>query len=523
MTWHTRATVLALLLVLLRAGAVSTKEEKADAVQQDPAVSRYAYVTVHYEGTSRDAEYVLGVQVMMHSIKLTGSPYDLVVLASDSVSETSKALFRSMGCRVLDVVDIKNPFVGGTLRNHNFIYTLNKLHVWNMIEYERVVYLDADNVLIRNADELFLCGDFCAVFMNPCHFHTGLLVVTPSATEYQRLLEGLDHLESFDGADQGFLSSMYSEMLRKAELFTPGKTPFSGAELDGRKKVRVKPKGMRLPVGYNINHKYFYEQYHWKLFYLRQFASMTSPISPIKVVVESARGIPALTVGYPMASVLKPWYWWAGFFLDLHGVWHDIRATLPRSQERYGGEEAIKTLLGFFSSLALLTAALYALKITLPMRQIQKRCVALTMRNNKQVRYAYMAFRMALVVLAFRIAPARVHPLAPVYYGYSLMIFMNVFLHIYFASVISNFWDPHQQVSIPPVLYVTRFWLYVAITAAFELMVVWLSTWNVFLNVFWRLVSIFFSIFLCAYWQIKYYRLVLDAEFGGRKERLRSL
>ncbi|TDH65748.1 hypothetical protein CCR75_002022 [Bremia lactucae] len=509
-----------LIYLVLVGGTSSSLEVQVPIQRQNSPTSRFAYVTVHYEGTSRDAEYVLGVQVLMHSIKLTESPYDLVVLASNSVSEKTKSLFRSMGCRVVDVINIENPFVGGTLRNKGFIYTLNKLHVWNMLEYERVVYLDADNILIRNSDELFLCGEFCAVFMNPCHFHTGLLVVTPSAAEYQRLLHALGHLESFDGADQGFLSSMYSEMLRESKLFTPMKSTYAGAKLEIKKP---EPKGMRLPVGYNINHKYFYEQYHWKLFYLRQFASMTSPISPVKVVVESARGIPALTVGYPMASVLKPWNWWAGFFMDLHSVWHDIRATLPASQEHFGAEEAVKTLLGFFSSLALLTAALYAFKITLPMRLIQQRFTDLAMRNSKHARHAYMAFRIALVILVFRIAPARVHPLAPVNYGYGLTIFMNVFLHIYFACVISNFWDPHQEVSMPPVLYVTQFWLYIAITAAFEFFVVWFSTWNVFLNVLWRLFSIFCSLVLCAYWQVMFYRVVLNAEFNGKKERLRSL
>ncbi|KAF4319795.1 hypothetical protein BBO99_00006108 [Phytophthora kernoviae] len=482
MSWR----VLVLLSLWLSVAGASADVQAVQATQdqdQDPPTSRFAYVTVHYEGTSRDAEYVLGVQILMHSIKMTGSPYDLVVLASDSVSERSKTLFRSMGCRVLDVSNIENPFVGGTLRNKNFIYTLNKLHVWNLLEYERVVYLDADNVLIRNSDELFLCGEFY----------------------------------------QGFLSSMYSKMLRKAKLFTPMKMAYPGADQDAVDKAEPKPKGMRLPVGYNINHKYYYEQYNWKLFYLRHFASMTSPISPVKVVVESARGIPALTVGYPMAPVLKPWYWWAGFFMDLHVVWHDIRATLPASQERYGAEEAVKTLLGFFSSLALLTAALYALKLTLPMRQIQQRCTDLALRNSKQARFAFLAFRMALVVFAFRIAPARVHPLAPVHYGYGLMIFMNLFLHIYFACVVSNFWSPNQEVSMPPVLYVTRFWLYVALTVVFELCVVWISTWNVFINVLWRLFTLFWAVFLCGYWQVTYYRLSLNAEFVGKKERLRSL
>lgn len=497
--------------------------------------SRFAYVTVHYEGTSRDAEYVLGIQVLMQSIKLTGTPHDLVVLASESVTEQSKQLFRAIGCRVVDVTNIDNPFVGGTLRNKGFIFTLNKLHVWNMLEYERVVYLDADNVLVRNADELFLCGEFCAVFMNPCHFHTGLLVVTPSTDEYQRLLGALGHEESFDGADQGFLSSMYSKMLRKAQLFTPTSAIARAQQLrlaaggenqddavDGDREVAM-PKGMRLPVGYNINHKYFYEQYHWKLFYLRHFASMTSPISPVKVVVESARPIPALTVGFPMAPVLKPWYWWASFFMDLHAVWQDIRGTLPASQEAYGFEEAVKTLLGFFFALAFLTGVLYVLRVVLPLGTLQKKCMDMSLRNGKQARRAYLAFRIVIVLLAARIPPSRIHPLTPVHYGYSLTILMNVLLHVYVACVVSNFWNPLPDVTMPPVVYVKPFWGYVAALAASEFAIVWMSTWNLFPNVLWRLVFLFIGVFACLASHVQFYKLALRAEYGGKKERLRSL
>lgn len=505
--------LVALLLALVL--ALSAPPALADAqVAAATRPSRFAYVTVHYEGTSRDAEYVLGVQVLMQSIKLTGTQHDLVVLASNSVSDESKRMFRSIGCRVIDVANIENPFLGGTLSNKNFIYTLNKLHVWNLLEYDRVVYLDADNVLIRNADELFLCGHFCAVFMNPCHFHTGLLVVTPDAHEYARLLDALGTLESFDGADQGFLSSMYSQDLRRAPLFKPTRAHELQAAL---------PTGMRLPVGYNINHKYFYEQYHWKLFYLRHFASMTSPISPVRVVVESARGIPALTVGFPMAPVLKPWYWWAAFFMDLHAIWHDIRATLPRDQERYAGEEAAKTLARFVLWLALLTAALYTLKLTLPMQQLRQRCTDLSLRSSKHARWAFLLLRVVLVAVAARVAPRGVHPLAPVHYGYLLTVFMNVFLLLYCACVLSNFWSPVRHVNMPPVLYIPRFWGFVAATVASELFVVWFSTWAVFPNVLWRLVFLFSSLFVCGLWQVQFLKLCLNAEFGGKKERLRSL
>ena len=75
-------------------------------------------------------------------------------------------------------------------KNH-FEYTLNKLHVWNMLDYERVIYMDADNIFFHNIDSLFKCGHFCAVYMNPCNFHTGLFVVTPNNTTYNDLLKSL--------------------------------------------------------------------------------------------------------------------------------------------------------------------------------------------------------------------------------------------------------------------------------------------------------------------------------------------
>ena len=54
-----------------------------------------------------------------------------------------------------------------------------------MLDYERVIYMDADNIFFHNIDNLFKCGHFCAVYMNPCNFHTGLFVVTPNNDTYK--------------------------------------------------------------------------------------------------------------------------------------------------------------------------------------------------------------------------------------------------------------------------------------------------------------------------------------------------
>lgn len=51
------------------------------------------------------------------------------------------------------VDDIPNPFAHSV--KPRFLLTLNKLHLWRMTRYERVVYLDADNLVVHNMDELF--------------------------------------------------------------------------------------------------------------------------------------------------------------------------------------------------------------------------------------------------------------------------------------------------------------------------------------------------------------------------------
>jgi alpha-N-acetylglucosamine transferase len=75
------------------------------------------------------------------------------------------------------VENVNNPYKNQPNFDRRFLLTLNKLYVWKLVEYERVVMLDADNLFLRKPDELFQCGQFCAVFINPCIFHTGLFVL----------------------------------------------------------------------------------------------------------------------------------------------------------------------------------------------------------------------------------------------------------------------------------------------------------------------------------------------------------
>ena len=78
------------------------------------------------------------------------------------------------------VNDIQNPYKAEHKYEKRFEFTLNKIYAWSLTEYQRVVMLDVDNLFLRAPDELFQCGQFCAAFINPCIFHTGLFVLQAS-------------------------------------------------------------------------------------------------------------------------------------------------------------------------------------------------------------------------------------------------------------------------------------------------------------------------------------------------------
>ena len=157
---------------------------------------------------------------MMRSLRRTGTKADVVVLVSPNVKAETRQVLRQDGAIVTEVPNLANPYKAAQAQGEpqrylaRFEFTLNKLYMWNLTQYERVVYLDADNIALGNLDELFDCGHFCAVFMNPCNFHTGLLVIKPDTKQFNHMVESLPFIGSYDGADQGFLTAFFPFKVR---------------------------------------------------------------------------------------------------------------------------------------------------------------------------------------------------------------------------------------------------------------------------------------------------------------------
>lgn len=79
-----------------------------------------------------------------------------------------------------------------------FVYT--KLLIVEMEDdYDSVVFLDADTLVLENIDELFECEPFCAVMRHSELLNSGVVVITPSRKLFNHMHDLIGELDSYTG------------------------------------------------------------------------------------------------------------------------------------------------------------------------------------------------------------------------------------------------------------------------------------------------------------------------------------
>ena len=113
-----------------------------------------------------------------------------------------------------------DPGIPGSVTFYRFKEQFTKLHIFNMTEYDRILYLDADVLVVGDISPLLVKVNtsFAAVRdwesgRIQDHVNCGVLSVSPNSTEFQRLnslrLQKTDY--RLDMAEQGLLNSVYGK------------------------------------------------------------------------------------------------------------------------------------------------------------------------------------------------------------------------------------------------------------------------------------------------------------------------
>jgi alpha-N-acetylglucosamine transferase len=195
------------------------------------AGARFAYVTL-----VTNADYVTGALALIRSIRATGTEADIVALHTGGVAEPDLVRLRTSCARLIatDLLPTSDAFneahgrdrlhgiapftKGGKPAFHTPLDNFAKLRLWQLTEYERVVFLDADTLMVRNCDKLFGYPEFCAapnVYESLADFHrmnSGVFVAQPSEATFAAMMAVLDAPGAFwRRTDQTFLEHFFPD------------------------------------------------------------------------------------------------------------------------------------------------------------------------------------------------------------------------------------------------------------------------------------------------------------------------
>lgn len=137
---------------------------------------RYAFVTLVMCGD----EYVKVALILAWSLRQQKTQHELVVMVTPDVTVPALRLLRKLYDRVIKVQYIKTK-VKSALRGIKYRsedmwiqYSLTKARMLNLTEYDKIVWLDADSLVLSNIDELFVLqapAGICSSIRNHEYWH----------------------------------------------------------------------------------------------------------------------------------------------------------------------------------------------------------------------------------------------------------------------------------------------------------------------------------------------------------------
>ncbi|XP_038704749.1 putative UDP-glucuronate:xylan alpha-glucuronosyltransferase 5 [Tripterygium wilfordii] len=164
---------------------------------------REAYVTVLHSSE----DYVCGAIALAQSIIKSNSTKDLVLLHDKLITVKSVEGLRAAGWKTRLIERIRSPLAKkGSYNEYNY----SKLRIWQLIDYDKLIFIDSDIIVLKNIDKLFTYPQLSASPNDKFLFNSGIIVLEPSLRTFDYLMSKIPRLDSYNGGDQGFLNEAFT-------------------------------------------------------------------------------------------------------------------------------------------------------------------------------------------------------------------------------------------------------------------------------------------------------------------------
>ncbi|XP_060199455.1 UDP-glucuronate:xylan alpha-glucuronosyltransferase 2-like isoform X2 [Lycium barbarum] len=181
--------------------ALSLREKEINEVSTK-LTRREAYATIlHSSGI-----YVCGAITLAQSLLRTGTKRDLILLLDEKISEPKRDALIKAGWKLRFIKRIRNTRAEKNSYNE---YNYSKFRLWQLTDYEKIIFIDADIIVLRNIDLLFHFPQLSATGNAGSIFNSGVMVIEPSNCTFNIFMQSTKDIISYNGGDQGFLNEIF--------------------------------------------------------------------------------------------------------------------------------------------------------------------------------------------------------------------------------------------------------------------------------------------------------------------------
>lgn len=181
---------------------------------------KYIYITC-----LNSIKYLYGVLILNYSFRKNNENEKLYVLCNDEIYNKYGNLLKNENMELIVAKDIaiedkiKERLNKGNLSH--WIKTFFKINIFNLTQYDKIIYLDADMLIMKSLSELINKNTISAVddgdFMLLEDFHeglnSGLMVLKPSKKDYQQMINIISQVEKKREVfgDQNVIQEIYKD------------------------------------------------------------------------------------------------------------------------------------------------------------------------------------------------------------------------------------------------------------------------------------------------------------------------
>lgn len=168
--------------------------------------------------------FIPGVVALYNSVRNADCENDFLVLVTDDVTEEARQILAERNLQIVNVEKVlyngehKDKILDRYGKTDESWKMFTKLNIWKQTKYEKLIYLDADTIVLENIDELFDIDQLGAVLggsqgLNYIGIEAGVLVINPNLDTYNKLVEALESdVYNIKMSDQSFLNDYFTRI-----------------------------------------------------------------------------------------------------------------------------------------------------------------------------------------------------------------------------------------------------------------------------------------------------------------------